>query len=70
MVGGHDAVISAFNPGWGNPDIFNLQVKGAQAIIDGTKKAGVKRLLFVGGRAAWKSHQVCRPWICRAFPRI
>ena len=49
VVRGHDAVISAFNPGWGNPDIFNLQVKGVKAIIDGTKKAGVKRLLFVGG---------------------
>lgn len=49
VVRGHDAVISAFNPGRGNPDIFNLQVKGVKAIIDGTKKAGVKRLLFVGG---------------------
>ena len=49
LVAGHDAVISAFNPGWGNPDIYNLQVKGAQAIIDGVKRAGVKRLLFVGG---------------------
>jgi uncharacterized protein len=49
VVGGHDAVISAFNPGWGNPDIYNLQVKGTKAIIDGVKKAGIKRLLFVGG---------------------
>ena len=49
LVAGHDAVISAFNPGWGNPDIYNLQVKGAQGIIDGVKRAGVKRLLFVGG---------------------
>ena len=49
MVAGHDAVISAFNPGWGNPDIYNLQVKGARSIIDGVKKAGIKRLLFVGG---------------------
>jgi putative NADH-flavin reductase len=45
----HDAVISAFNPGWGNPDIYNMQIKGTRAIIDGVKKAGVKRLLFVGG---------------------
>ena len=45
----HDAVISAFNPGWGNPDIYNLQIKGTRAIIDGVKKAGIKRLLFVGG---------------------
>ncbi|HSE57355.1 MAG TPA: NAD(P)-dependent oxidoreductase [Nitrospiraceae bacterium] len=49
LVGGHDAVISAFNPGWGNPDIYNLQVKGVQAIINGVKKAGITRLLFVGG---------------------
>lgn len=49
LVTGHDAVISAFNPGWGNPDIYNLQVKGTRSIIDGVKKAGLKRLLFVGG---------------------
>lgn len=49
LVAGYEAVISAFNPGWGNPDIYNLQVRGARSIIDGVKKAGVKRLLFVGG---------------------
>ncbi|MGE3151362.1 MAG: NAD(P)-dependent oxidoreductase [Nitrospiraceae bacterium] len=49
LVAGHEAVISAFNPGWGNPDIYNLQVKGTQAIIAGVKKAKMKRLLFVGG---------------------
>jgi putative NADH-flavin reductase len=49
LVAGHDAVISAFNPGWTNPDIYSQQIKGTQTIIDGVKKAGVKRLLFVGG---------------------
>ncbi|HKT34626.1 MAG TPA: NAD(P)-dependent oxidoreductase [Nitrospira sp.] len=49
LVAGHDAVISAFNPGWTNPDIYNEQVKGTRAIIDGVKNAGIKRLLFVGG---------------------
>ena len=49
LVADHDAVISAFNPGWTNPDIYNQQVKGTRAIINGVKKAGVKRLLFVGG---------------------
>jgi uncharacterized protein len=49
LVAGHDVVISAFNPGWSNPNIYDLQVKGTQAIINGVKKAGVKRLLFVGG---------------------
>ena len=32
-----------------HPDIYNQQVKGARSIISGVKKAGVKRLLFVGG---------------------
>ena len=49
LITGHDAVISAFNPGWSNPDIYNQQVKGARSIINGVKKSGVKRLLFVGG---------------------
>ena len=49
LVAGQDAVISALNPGWTNPDIYNQQVKGTRAIIDGVKKSGVKRLLFVGG---------------------
>ncbi|MCW5797143.1 MAG: hypothetical protein LZF60_270027 [Nitrospira sp.] len=49
VVAGHHAVISAFNPGWSNQDIYNQQVKGVQAIINGVKKAGIKRLLFVGG---------------------
>jgi uncharacterized protein len=49
LVAGRDAVISSFNPGWGNPDIYDLQVKGVRSIIDGVKKAGIKRLLFVGG---------------------
>jgi uncharacterized protein len=48
-VAGHDVVISAFNPGWSNPGIYDQQVKGTRAIINGVKKAGIKRLLFVGG---------------------
>jgi uncharacterized protein len=49
LIAGHEAVISAFNPGWSNPDIYNQQVRGMRAIINGVKKAGIKRLLFVGG---------------------
>ena len=49
MVFNHDAVVSAFNPGWNNPDLYNLQIKGTRAIISGAKKAGVKRVIFVGG---------------------
>lgn len=38
-VGGHGAVTNAFNPGWSNPYIYNLQVKGAKAIIGGSRLA-------------------------------
>jgi putative NADH-flavin reductase len=48
-VAGHEVVISAFSPGWSNPDLYNQQVKGTRAIINGVKKAGIKRLLLVGG---------------------
>ena len=49
LVAGHDVVISAFNPGLSDPDIYNHQVKGTEAIIKGVKQAGVKRVLWVGG---------------------
>src|SRR5664279_1380374 len=48
-VKGHDAVISAYNPGWANPDIYNEFLRGAQSIQAGIKKAGIKRLIVVGG---------------------
>jgi putative NADH-flavin reductase len=48
-VAGQDAVISAYNPGWSEPDIHDLHLRASDAIVDGVKKAGVKRLLAVGG---------------------
>ncbi len=48
-VAGHDAVISAYNPGWTEPKIYDLFMQGTQAIIAGVKQSGVKRLLIVGG---------------------
>jgi putative NADH-flavin reductase len=49
LVRGYDAVISAYNPGWTNPNIADETLKAYRAIIDGVKKADVKRLLVVGG---------------------
>lgn len=48
-VAGHDAVISAYNPGWGEPKIHDLHLQASKAIVDGVKQSGVKRLLVVGG---------------------
>ena len=47
-----DAVISAYNPGWKNPDIAKETTLVYKAIIEGVKKAGVKRFLVVGGAAS------------------
>lgn len=49
ILKGNDAVISAFNAGWTHPDLYNAFIKGSEAIQQATKKAGVKRLLVIGG---------------------
>lgn len=49
LVAGHDVVISTYNPGWHNPRIYDEFLEGAQSIQQGVKKAGVRRLLVVGG---------------------
>ena len=46
---GMDAVISAYNPGWTNPDIKRLIEENYPKIVEAVKKSGVKRLLIVGG---------------------
>jgi putative NADH-flavin reductase len=46
---GFDEVISAYNPGWTNPKIYEDTLSSYSAILEGAKKAGVKRLLCVGG---------------------
>ena len=49
LLTGQDAVISAFNPGWKNPNLYDDQVRGTASIIAAIKRAGVKRVLWVGG---------------------
>ena len=46
---GKDAVISAYNPGWTNPDIKHLIEVNYPKIVEAVKKSGVGRLLIVGG---------------------
>ena len=46
---GHDAVVSAYNAGWTNPDLYQAFLKGSKAIQEAVKAAGVKRLIVVGG---------------------
>lgn len=48
-VEGQDLVISAYNPGWNAPDLYDAFLRGSRAIVAGVKRAGVRRLLVVGG---------------------
>ena len=48
-VVGADAVISAYNPGWQSPELYERFMAGTRATIAGVKRSGVKRLLVVGG---------------------
>ena len=46
---GHEVVLSAFNPGWSNPNIYDDFLAGAKSIQQATKQSGVKRLIVIGG---------------------
>lgn len=46
---GQDAVISAYNPGWTNPNLYQDTLSAYTAILNGVKAAGIHRLLIVGG---------------------
>ena len=48
---GQDAVISAYNPGWGNPEIYEDTLRVYPLILEAVKASGVKRFLVVGGAA-------------------
>jgi len=46
---GNDAVISAYNPGWSNPNIYDDSIAGSKAIQEAVKLSGVKRFIVIGG---------------------
>ncbi|MBC8985871.1 NAD(P)H-binding protein [Pedobacter sp. N36a] len=48
-IKGADAVISAFNAGWTNPNLYDDFLAGSEAIQKAVKDAGVSRLIVIGG---------------------
>lgn len=46
---GNDVVVSAYNPGWTNPNIYDDFIAGSKAIQEAVKKSGVKRYITIGG---------------------
>ena len=49
LIKGNDVVISAYNAGWANPDLYNDFIKASKSIQEAVKKSGVKRLIVIGG---------------------
>lgn len=51
---GQDVIISAFNGGWQNPNLYQDTVAGNQAILQAVQKSMVKRFIVVGGAGSLK----------------
>lgn len=49
---GKDAVISAINSGWTNPNLYNDNMTNYDNLIKGVRMSGVDRFLIVGGAGA------------------
>jgi hypothetical protein len=45
----NNIVISAYNAGWTNPNLYQDFIKGSAAIQQACKAAGIRRYLVVGG---------------------
>lgn len=48
-LNGADAVVSAFNAGWTNPNLYADTIAGAEAIQSAVKASDVNRYIFIGG---------------------
>ncbi|PZU82810.1 MAG: histidine kinase [Chryseobacterium sp.] len=49
VLEGSDAVISTFNAGWTNPNLYDDFLNGSRNIEKAVEKSGVKRFITVGG---------------------
>lgn len=49
QLAGNDVVISSYNAGWTNPNLYHDFLAGSKAIEAAAVQAGVKRLIVIGG---------------------
>ncbi|UOE40295.1 NAD(P)H-binding protein [Chryseobacterium suipulveris] len=54
ILNGSDVVVSAYNPGWANPNIHNDYMKGAESIQKAVEKSDANRLIVIGGAGTMK----------------
>lgn len=68
-VKGHDAVVSTFNAGWTNPNLYNEFLEGCKSIQEGVKQSGVKRYFVVGGAGSLYTEDGSQLVDSPAFPK-
>lgn len=49
LISGCDVVISAFNAGWENPNLYQDFISGSKSIQEAVIQSGVKRYIVIGG---------------------
>jgi len=49
ILKGQDAVVSAYNAGWTNPNMYTDYINGSIVIQSAVEKSGVKRFIVIGG---------------------
>ena len=52
-----DVVVSAYNAGWTNPNLYNDFINGSQAIEQAVTNSGVKRYVVVGGAGSLQDEE-------------
>ena len=49
ILKGNDVIISAYNAGWTNPNIYDDFIAGSKVIQEAVKNSGIKRFIVIGG---------------------
>ncbi len=49
VLAGQDALVSAFNPGWKDPDIYDDYLRGARSILAAARTSEASRIIWIGG---------------------
>ena len=70
VLSGADAVISAYNAGWSNPNIYNDFMTGAKTIEKAVENSGVKRFIVVGGAGSLQADERTQIVDTADFPEV
>ncbi|MGM1429973.1 NAD(P)-dependent oxidoreductase [Sphingobacterium lactis] len=69
ILKGNDAVISAFNAGWDNPNLYDDFLSGYRHILTEVEESGVKRLIVIGGAGSLLTDEGTRIVDGKDFPK-